>query len=450
MVLARSEDWNAMIAKNLEYYHDTDNGPKEFVALDSPFRCPLPEKALGYTALAPYHLPGHWGSAGYNTVGVGMSATESIFSSERALAVDPLVENGVAENSVYNIVLPYVHTAREGVKRLGELIEKYGVAEGFGVGFIDQDETWYLETASGHRWLATRMPVDKYFVTGNQSRFRKYDPKDKDNYMASEDLIDFATKHKLYEPEKGEFDFHEAYIRDEKLDTTYNYPRVCGLQAMFTPSHKNNIEVNDFPVFLESDKKISIKDLLQAFRFHYDDTDHDPYLNNNPKEVYRPVSIFRTTQTHILQVRPELPKEIGELNFVAFGMADLGVFVPFYQGMSKYLESFTKGTDECSEDSAYWIYRKVQTLGMVDYNRYAPRIKKRYAQLEEEMLERMKEFEADYLNIYKEKPYQAKEMLQSFQEKLMQMTLDVSKELTNELFTELTRDIQSNYLFAGA
>ena len=81
MIVARSEDWDAMEAKNYELYEDTENGPREYVAKDSPFRCELPAKRLGYSALAPFSLPNHWGSAGFNTAGVGMSATESIFSS---------------------------------------------------------------------------------------------------------------------------------------------------------------------------------------------------------------------------------------------------------------------------------------------------------------------------------------------------------------------------------
>ena len=195
--LCRSSDFDAMLAVNVERHHDTDNGPEEFVAFDSKFRCPLPKKALGYTGLPEYNHPGEWGSAGYNTAGVGMSSTETIFSSEKALKADPYVEDGLAENCTYNIVLPYVHTAREGVERLGALIEQYGSAEGFGIGFIDANETWYLENAGGHRWLACRMPEDKYFVTGNQSRFREYDPNDKDNFLAAKDLIEFAEKNGL-------------------------------------------------------------------------------------------------------------------------------------------------------------------------------------------------------------------------------------------------------------
>ena len=450
MIVARSEDWDAMEAKNYEIFEGTDNGPREFVAKDSPFRCELPEKALGYSALSPYNLHGHWGSAGFNTAGVGMSATESIFSSDEILKHDPLVENGVAENSVFNITLPYVHTAREGVERLGMLIEKYGIAEGFGIGFVDSKEIWYLETACGHRWLACRMPKDQYFVTGNQSRFRTYDPNDKENYLASADLIEFAEKHGLYNPAQGAFDFHEAYARDIKLDTTYNYPRVWGLQQFFSPEIKNDVTKNTFPVFAKAAHKVTLTELRTAFRFHYDNTEHDPYLNSNPKEPYRPVSIFRTTQTHLLQVRPELPQAIGCINYVAMGMADLGVFLPLYQGITSYPEAYTKGNGESSADSAYWKFRKIMVLGMTNYNKYAPVIKEAYAKFEAETDQRQREMEEEYLRIYKTQPLHAQDLLQAFSDKVLNSALDLADHLQERLFTLMTQDIQQEYLFHGA
>ena len=450
MIVARSEDWDAMEAKNYEIFEGTDNGPREFVAKDSPFRCELPEKALGYSALSPYNLHGHWGSAGFNTAGVGMSATESIFSSDEILKHDPLVENGVAENSVFNITLPYVHTAREGVERLGMLIEKYGIAEGFGIGFVDSKEIWYLETACGHRWLACRMPKDQYFVTGNQSRFRTYDPNDKENYLASADLIEFAEKHGLYNPAQGAFDFHEAYARDIKLDTTYNYPRVWGLQQFFSPEIKNDVTKNTFPVFAKAAHKVTLTELRTAFRFHYDNTEYDPYLNSNPKEPYRPVSIFRTTQTHLLQVRPELPQAIGCVNYVAMGMADLGVFLPLYQGITSYPEAYTKGNGESSDDSAYWKFRKIMVLGMTNYNKYAPIIKEAYAKFEAETDQRQREMEEEYLRIYKTQPLHAQDLLQAFSDKILNSALDLADRLQEKLFTLMTQDIQQEYLFHGA
>ena len=50
-IYARSEDFDALRCKNWLVFTDTENGPEEFVADDSRFRCPLPKRALGYTAL---------------------------------------------------------------------------------------------------------------------------------------------------------------------------------------------------------------------------------------------------------------------------------------------------------------------------------------------------------------------------------------------------------------
>ncbi|MFA6879964.1 MAG: C69 family dipeptidase [Bacteroidales bacterium] len=449
-ILSRSSDFDAMMAINFEIHEDTHFGPEEFVAKDSKFRCPLPKEALGYSALPDYQFPGEWGSAGFNTLGIGMSSTETIFSSQKALNVDPYVTDGLAENCTYNIVLPYIHSAREGVERLGMLIEKYGSAEGFGIGFIDKKEIWYLENAGGHRYLACKMPRDRYFVTGNQSRYRDYDPKDKENFIASKDLIEFAEKNKLWNPADGKFDFHEAYTRDEKLDTTYNYPRVWGLQQMFSPSIKNDVTKNTFPVYTVAEKPMTISDFRKAFRYHYDNTEHDPYLHSNGKEPYRPVGIFRTTQTHLLQVRPNLPKEIGCVSYVAIGMSDLGVFLPLYQGVKSYPNTYKMGNSHSDNKSAYWKFRKVMTLGMVNYNAYAPIIKEAYAKLEAENDQRQKEMEKEYLKLYKDEPIKANEMLQQFSDSILNKAESVAESLIEEIFTRLTLDIQKEYMFHGA
>ena len=449
-MMGRSSDFTAMTSINFEVHEDTDFGPEEFVAKDSAFHCPLPKKALGYTAMPDTQFPGEWGSCGFNSAGVGMSSTETIFSSDKALAKDPYVADGLAENCTFNIVLPYIHTAREGVARLGSLIEYYGSAEGFGIGFIDENETWYLENCCGHLWLATRMPKDKYFVTGNQSRYRDYDPNDKDNFMAAPGLIEFAKENGLWNG-KGKFDFHKVYQRDEKLDTTYNYPRVWGLQQLFTPNMVQDVTKNTFPVFAEAKDKITLQDMRTAFRFHYDGTEHDPYLHSNGKEPYRPVSIFRTQQTHIMQYRPWLPKAIGCISYVAIGMADLGVFLPLYQGIKSYPKPYMVGSvGRADNKSAYWRFRKVMTLGMMNYNAYAPIIKAAYAKLEAENDQRQREMEAEYLKIYKECPMEAQDLLQRFSDRLLKRALEVAEDLEIELLSRLTADVEKEYLFHGA
>ena len=443
MIYARSDDSRSVRATRLVHY-PAGKGPEEFVAIDSPFRCPLPSERLGFSALEREDLPYHWGEAGFNDLGVGMSATETIFSNEKVLSLDPYVPSGLAENSVYHIILPYIRSAREGVLRLGGLIEEYGSAEGFGIAFMDGKETWYVENAGGHRWFGKKMPEDRYFVSGNQSRYRTYDPV---TDLASKDLVSWAREHNLF---KGEFDFHEAYSLESKNDRTYNYPRVWYLQKMFTPSVETDVKVNDFPVYQKADHPLTVEDVKQAFRSHYDGTSHDPYLHSNPKEEYRPISIFRTINTHILQVRPDLPKEIGRLDFMAEGMADLSVYLPLYQGVTSYPKCYGVGTKRSQKSSAYWLFRKVSALGMVNYNRYAPIIKARYAAFEADMEKSRSAMEAEFLRLHTQQPGKAVEMLQKWSDRWLSQALRVASDLEEKLFTLLTEDIEAEYKFHGA
>ncbi len=219
---------------------------------------------------------------------------------------------------------------------------------------------------------------------------------------------------------------------------------------MFSPELHNDVSENTFPVFAKSSHKLTIADIKVAFRSHYDGTKHDPYLNNNPKEPYRPISIFRTLQTHIIQIRPELPKEIGCLIYEAMGMADLGVFIPLYQGVKKYPKAYSMGNGHADKESAYWKFRKVMTLAMVNYNKYAPVVKEKYATFETETEQRQHEMEEKYLNIYKEKPMEALDLLQQFSDDTLNKALHIADNLQDELFTELTADTQKEYLFHGA
>ena len=80
------------------------------------------------------------------------------FQSPGVLGADPLViyqpaqdgkeeaAGGIGEEDIVSIVLPYIHSAREGVIRLGSILEKYGTYEMNGIAFQDQNEIWWLET----------------------------------------------------------------------------------------------------------------------------------------------------------------------------------------------------------------------------------------------------------------------------------------------------------------
>jgi dipeptidase len=416
------------------------------------FTYPLPETALAYSAIPDTADDNAWGEAGFNEAGVGMSSTESIASNEKVLAIDPYVKDtGVTEATIFNTVLPSIHNAHDGAALLGKIIEEKGSGAGFGVAFADKTGIWYLESAGGHRWMAAKIPDNAYFVTANQGRLRTYDPTDTKNYMGPKDLIEFAQQHNLYQPKNEDFNFSKAYMRNIALDHTYNYPRVWVMQHTLTPSITTTIDDgSDFPVFLSATKKISINDVKAILRNHYTGTDHDPYLNNNPQEPYRPIDIFRCEESHIIQIRPDLPTAIGNVIYIAFGMPGLSLYIPYYQGLDSYLPAYTKAQQEASDDSAFWKYRRVQTLAMYNYNTYAPIVQKAYTDFEAATAVKQADMEKKYLNLYREHPVQAKKLLQDFENEVMQEGLDLADSLFNKIITMMTHDIGNKYLFKGA
>lgn len=453
LIIARNEDYSANNAKHMLIHPAVHNQKGEFKSHNNDFTWPLPKDALRYTAINDFNTNDEsTGEAGFNALGVGVSATETIYNNQLALKADPYVEKtGITEDAIQTVLLPQIHSARQGVELLGKIIEQKGAGEGFGVAFIDQHEVWYLETGSGHQWMATRLPADRYFVSANQGRLQHYDPQDPSNYLASPTLIDFAKQHNLYHPKDGAFNFHQAYSQDLANDVTYNYPRVWTVQHMLNPELKTTIDDGkNFPVMLKPASKITVAQVEQALRNHYQGTDHDPYANNNPQEPYRPISVFRTQESHILQVRPNLPKAIGEVEYVAYGMPTLSVYVPYYQGIAHYLPGYDKGTDQASNDSVNWKYRKLQTLVMQNYPAYAPDVQRAYKLFEQQTAERQQVMEQQYMKLYQSQPKKAQQLLQRFEDKAMRDALALTDQMTNQVFSKMTHDTDMKYHFEGA
>ena len=145
-----SYDGSTMIARN----DDSGSGhftPKKFVVVHpeeqprhyesviSHVKIELPEQPMRYTAV-PNAVDGEgiWAASGVNEAHVAMTATETITSNPRVLGADPLVVyqkaedgqpeicGGIGEEDLVCLVLPYIRSAREGVRRLGSLLEQYG------------------------------------------------------------------------------------------------------------------------------------------------------------------------------------------------------------------------------------------------------------------------------------------------------------------------------------
>ena len=409
------------------------------------FTYPLPEESLRYTTIPFWKTQLH-GAAGFNEAGLGVTGTESIFASEAALALDPYVkETGITEDDIADVLLSRCRTAREGAMTLGAIISERGAGEGFGVAFVDPSDAWYLETGSGHRWLARRIPADKYFASANQGRYQDYDPDD-ENQLAAPDLVEFARANGLWDPERdGAFNFSKSYTRDDERDRIYNDPRVWTMLRRLNPSLELDPQAGrSYPVFLTPERKVTLEDMKAVMRDHFEGTEHDPYGEKlRGDEPWRPISVFRTYEAHVLEVRPWLPLELGEVLHVAMGMADLSVFLPFYAGLKRVPESWTRGTDQGEADSAYWKFRRVQTLAMTDYAKLAPIVKAAWAEFEEKTALAQKAMEASVLEKLALDRAAALEELTAFNLKVLADAEALAERLLEKLFVIRTVDIEA-------
>jgi len=75
----------------------------------------LPENAQAVSAVpnVDYKHRGYYDESGINQENVAMSCTESTYGNERALAFDPLVKDGLDEDCMQTVVLPYIHSAKD-------------------------------------------------------------------------------------------------------------------------------------------------------------------------------------------------------------------------------------------------------------------------------------------------------------------------------------------------
>ncbi len=359
----------------------------------------LPEHPLRYTAM-PNAVDGEgiWAACGVNEAKVAMTATETITSNPRVLGADPLVtyhpaENGreeiiggIGEEDIVYIVLPYIHSAREGVIRLGSLLEQYGTYEMNGIAFQDKDEIWWLETIGGHHWMAGRVPDDVYVVMPNQLGLDTFDLEDalttQKDYMCSKDLREFIEENHLNLSLDGSLNPRDAFGSHDDSDHVYNTPRAWfmerylnphtykwdGEQADYTPAS------DDIPWCLKPEKKITIEDVKYVLSAHFQGTPYDPYGSYGDKSMkgaFRSVGVNRNDFLSVIEMRPEqadITENTGSIiQWVAFASNVFNVLVPFYGEVETTPEYLSNTTGEVSTENFYWASRMIAAMADASY-----------------------------------------------------------------------------------
>ena len=420
-----SYDGSTIVARN----EDSPGGQfeaKRFVAREAPkagsvyksvlshLEIELHEDGMRYTAMPNADLrEGLWEAAGFNERNVGMSATETLTSNERVLAADPLVEyraahgkegekdfeperlGGIGEEDMVTLVLPYATSARDGVERLGALLERYGTYEMNGIAFSDADEIWWLETVGGHHWIARRVPDDCYVTMPNQLGIDDFDLTDafgeKREHLCSADLREWMDAHHLdltLGVRGGHLNPRDAFGSHSDADHVYNTPRAWDMQRFLSP-HAGPWETaapgadfgpesNCIPWCREPERKVTIEDVKYVLSLHYQGTPYDPYGNGpaSARGLYRPIGINRNCQLAVLQLRPYVDASHAALQWVSLGSNAFNALVPFYANVSVTPAYLADTTTRVTTDSFYWANRLVAALADAAYGACLPHVER--------------------------------------------------------------------------
>ena len=366
--------------------------PTHYKSVLSKFEIDLPENPLQYTSMPKHSIKerGIWGEAGVNSKNVAVSETETISSNPLVLGADPLVDSGFGEEDILTIILPYINSAREGVERLGNILEKYGTYEMNGIGFQDENEIWWFETIGGHHFIAKRVPDNEYAVIPNQQGIKTFDFVDafneKKNHICSKDLIEFIINNNLNLSKKCEnlkneknFDIRSTFGSHTDFDRVYNTPRAWFMHKYLTPKKFKwegpnadfSPEDDNLPWSLEPDHKITIEDIKYLMSSYYQGTKYNPYGKNgdlSSKGKYRPIGINRTSFLTLTQIRGYLPDEIKSVEWIAPGCCAFNAFIPQYsrtEDTPKYLKDVN---GDVSTENFYWNNRLIASLADQHYN----------------------------------------------------------------------------------
>ncbi len=120
--------------------------------------------------------------------------------------------------SLIYVTLQRAKTAREAIKVMTDLVERYGYGStGESFSIADPSEVWIMEMigkGSGKKgavWVAVRIPDDCVSAHANQARITQIPFKDKNNCMYSKDVVSFARAQGYYNGKDEDFSFSDTY-----------------------------------------------------------------------------------------------------------------------------------------------------------------------------------------------------------------------------------------------
>lgn len=391
-----SIDGSTMIARNDDGLYDTKklivvdpkNQPRIYKNKAKTLTVELPDNPLRYTSTPNVSKNlGVWPANGINSANVGMTATETTTSNPRVLGADPYVDQkkkpgGIGEEDLVVLVLPYIRSAREGVLRLGSLLEQYGTYESNGIAFNDENEVWWLETIGGHHWMARKVKDEEYVIMPNQFGLDRFDFDDafgeqKEN-LCSSDLREFIEKNHLNGNQGNVINPRLVFGSHTDADHVYNTPRGWFMARYFNPRTYKwdgpnadfTPESDDIPWALVPEQKITPEDVKYILSSYYQGTPYNPYARGNDprKGIYRSIGINRTSVMAILQIRPYVPEPIKAVEWICFASNAFNSMFPLYANVDRFPKYISGTTEEMDiVNNLYWASRYLGVLADASY-----------------------------------------------------------------------------------
>ena len=363
--------------------------------------------------------------------------------------------------SLIYVALQRSKSAREAIKVMTTLANTYGYNSGGETFTIcDPNEAWIMEMmgkgagSKGAVWVALRIPDDAICAHANQSRIGKFNMKDKKNVMYAKDVVSFARSKGWFKGKDADFSWKMAYAKPD-----FSGRRFCDARAWAMLNHfydmspyldwalGKNPDAQDMPLWVVPNKKVSVKDVENVMRDHYEGTPLSvadgsdigggiwvmPYRPTplmykvDGKQYFneRPVSTQQSGFVFVSQMRSWLPREIGGVFWFANDDANMAAFTPVYCSMTERPECYnTPGADALhfSKKNAYWVCNMTSNMVYPRYSLMFPTLKEVRDSLDSSYFAAQAGVEKKAQELYAQNPQAAVKYLNDYSvEKAQQM-----------------------------
>lgn len=376
--------------------------------------------------------------------------------------------------SLIYIALQRSKTAREAIKVMTTLTDKYGYCSGGETFTIcDPNEAWIMEMIGkgpgrkGTVWVAVRIPDDAICAHANQSRIRTFNQKDKKNVMFSKDCITFAREKGWFSGKDADFSFCEAYAYPDFSGRRFCEARVWSFFNHFSTDMERYLpyaegkvkDAEPMPLWIKPNRKVSVQDIQECMRDHYEGTpfslDKDlgqgvwnmPYRPTpltykvDGKEYFneRPTSTQQTAFSYVAQLRSWLPRQIGGVLWFGNDDGNMVAYTPIYCGNTSQPECYnTKDADAVtfSMKNAFWVCNWVSNMVYPRYSLMFGSLKSVRDSLETSYFSAQAEIERKAMVLYDENPSLAIDFLTDYSIDKAQQMIDRWRQLGTYLIVK--------------